>query len=406
MSGDVKVPKRRFKEFQGSEGWETCRFKDVFDGLQNNTVSRAELNYETGSAKNIHYGDVLIKFGDYIDASKTNLPYFNSDNIEQKFSSSFLQDGDIVIADTAEDITVGKCVEIQGTEGMKLISGLHTIPCRPKIKFAPKYLGYYMNSYSYHNQLIPLMQGTKVTSISKGAIQETDMSIPKSIDEQEKIGGYFSKIDSLITLNQRKLKKLKALKKAYLTQMFPAKGESKPKLRFAGFNDEWKECKLGDEVIEIVAGGDIDKNKIKESGKYPVLANALIDDGIVGYYDDEFRISAPAVTVTGRGNVGHAKARKVSFTPVVRLLSIKSKHNVDFLEHSINNCKTIIESTGVPQLTVPQLSNYKIYFPKIIDEEVVIGNFLKKYNDIIILQQRKLEKLQNLKKAYLNEMFI
>ena len=406
MSRERKVPRRRFREFQNDEGWKYNKFKDVFDLLKNNTVSRDELNYEKGSVKNVHYGDVLIKYGDYIDVSKTKLPYFNCDKIVKKFASSLLQDGDIVIADTAEDETVGKCTEIQGASGVKLVSGLHTIPCRPKVKFAPKYLGYYINSYSYHDQLIPLMQGTKVTSISKSAIKETDMLIPKLIDEQRKIGEYLSNIDNIITLNQHKLEKLKALKKAYLTQMFPSGGECKPKLRFAGFDDEWGQRKLGDEIIEIVAGGDVDKSKIRNYGKYPVLANSLVNDGVVGYYNDDFRVKAPAVTVTGRGDVGHAKARKVNFTPVVRLISMKSKHDVDFLEHAINNCNVINESTGVPQLTVPQLSDYNIYFPKTIDEEDAIGEFLCKLEDIIKSHQRKLQKLQNLKKAYLNEMFI
>lgn len=123
----------------------------------------------------------------------------------------------------------------------------------------------------------------------------------------------------------------------------------------------------------MVAGGDINKNKISINGKYPALANTLTNNGIFDYYQDEFRIKAPAVTVTGRGDVGHAKARKADFTPVVRLLSIKSNHDVDFFENAINNHKVLVESTGVPQLTVPQLAKYEIYFPKDIDEEKIIS---------------------------------
>ncbi len=171
--------------------------------MQNNTLSRADLNYEGGTVKNVHYGDVLIKFGDFIDASETELPFISDDTKADKFKSSFLQDGDIIIADTAEDDTVGKCTEIQGSEGLKLLSGLHTIACRPKEKYGPKFLGYYINSPSYRNQLKPLMQGIKVTSISKSALQDTDMFIPKSIEEQTKIGEYFSNIDNLITLHRR-----------------------------------------------------------------------------------------------------------------------------------------------------------------------------------------------------------
>ena len=176
----------------------------MFTGLQNNTLSRSELNYESGTVKNVHYGDVLIKFGDYIDASKEELPFINDDSKVENFKGSFLHNGDIVIADTAEDETVGKCTEIQGVDDIKLISGLHTIPCRPKEEYGAKFLGYYMNSSAYHAQLIPLMQGIKVTSISKSALQDTNMIIPKSVDEQTIIGEYFSNLDHLITLHQYK----------------------------------------------------------------------------------------------------------------------------------------------------------------------------------------------------------
>lgn len=174
--------------------------------MQNNTLSRAELNYESGTVKNVHYGDVLIKFGDVIDASETELPYISDDTKAEKFKSSFLQDGDIVIADTAEDDTVGKCTEIQGSEGLKLLSGLHTIACRPREKHGPKFLGYYINSPAYHDQLKPLMQGIKVTSISKSALHDTVMMMPKSIEEQTKIGECLSNLDNLITLHQRNTK--------------------------------------------------------------------------------------------------------------------------------------------------------------------------------------------------------
>src|SRR5574344_693474 len=126
-----------------------------------------------------------------------------------------------------------------------------------------------------------------------------------------------------------------------------AENSTKPKIRFKGFAGDWEQLGLGDEA-EIVAGGDIDKNKIAESGKYPVLANALTNDGIVGYYDNDYRIKAPAVTVTGRGDVGHAQARYTDFTPVVRLLAVKTKHDVVFLENAINNHAVLVESTGVP----------------------------------------------------------
>ena len=155
----------------------------------------------------------------------------------------------------------------------------------------------------------------------------------------------------------------------------------------------------------MVAGGDIDKDLILAEGQYPVIANALTGDGIVGYYDKEYRVNAPAVTVTGRGDVGHAKARLVNFTPVVRLLSVKSEHDVFFLENAINTLKIVIESTGVPQLTVPQLAKYEVAFPRQLDEEEHIGAFFKQLDHLITLHQRKCVFLFGLFQASISMIF-
>ena len=196
-----KVPEIRFKGF--TDDWEQRKLGDMLISLQNNTLSRAELSNEAGVAKNVHYGDVLIKFGEVLDASKEQLPMILDESVLSKYKASFLQNGDVIVADTAEDSTVGKCCEIAGLNNEVVLSGLHTIPYRPIEKFAFGYLGYYLNSSAYHNQLIPLMQGIKVTSISKSAMQDTDIVYPKSVEEQGKIGDYFQSLDHLITLHQR-----------------------------------------------------------------------------------------------------------------------------------------------------------------------------------------------------------
>ena len=137
-----------------------------------------------------------------------------------------------------------------------------------------------------------------------------------------------------------------------------------PKIRFYSYQGSWTENRIAD-IVKISAGGDVDKVKLKESGKYPVIANALTNKGIVGFYED-YKVKAPAVTVTGRGDVGYAVARHENFTPIVRLLTLQSeKIDVDYLENQINSMRILNESTGVPQLTAPQLGNYKVYHPKI-----------------------------------------
>ncbi len=150
----------------------------------------------------------------------------------------------------------------------------------------------------------------------------------------------------------------------------------------------WEQRKLGEISESIIAGGDIDKALIKESGKYPVIANALTNEGVVGYYNDFYKVKAPAITVTGRGDIGIAKARNYNFTPVVRLLSIITNHNTCFIEHAINNLNILSESTGVPQLTVPQLSNYKIHITS-IDEERRIGDLFSLLDKSITLHQQE-----------------
>ena len=115
----------------------------------------------------------------------------------------------------------------------------------------------------------------------------------------------------------------------------------------------------------------------------------MVNDGIVGFYNDYFRVKAPAVTVTGRGEIGHAVARDLDFTPVVRLLSLKSNHYNHFLARAINNLNVVSESTGVPQLTVPQLEKYEIKFPKTLEEEKQIGNIFVQIDNLITLHQRK-----------------
>ena len=218
----MKKPKIRFKGF--TETWEQRKLDKIFISLQNNTFSRSDLSNEEGIAYNIHYGDILIKFNDVLNVSNEKIPMVKNINLLEKFKSSHLQNGDIVVADTAEDETVGKCCEIQGITDEIVISVLHTIPYRPLIKFGDRYLGYYLNSNSYHNQILPLMQGIKVTSISKSALKNTSIIFPKQITEQKKIGSLFSKLDHLITLHQHKLNILKGIKKYMIFGMLNIEG--------------------------------------------------------------------------------------------------------------------------------------------------------------------------------------
>ena len=140
------------------------------------------------------------------------LPFINENiDLSKIKKECYLQKGDIVIADTAEDLTAGKAVEIQNVD-FPILAGQHTFLCRPKVKFASGYMGYYLNSPSYHNKLVPLLSGTKVYSISKANIKNTFVLYPESYDEQQKIADCLSSIDELIDAENRKLEALKGEK--------------------------------------------------------------------------------------------------------------------------------------------------------------------------------------------------
>lgn len=169
-----------------------------------------------GEIRNVHYGDVLIKYHSIIDCGAKDLPFLTSD--AKINPSMFLKNGDMIIADTAEDLTAGKAAEIINIGTQKVVSGLHTMACRPAPNlFAPKWLGYYMDSAAYHNQLIPLIRGAKVSSISKREIMNTMIAIPP-IEEQAAIAEILSAADREIELLRRSLA-LERRRKTALAQL-------------------------------------------------------------------------------------------------------------------------------------------------------------------------------------------
>ncbi|MBT8817759.1 restriction endonuclease subunit S [Lactobacillus delbrueckii subsp. bulgaricus] len=176
-----------------------------------------------------------------------------------------------------------------------------------------------------------------------------------------------------------------------------------PKLRFKGFTDDWEQRKLGD-VAKITAGGDINKGDLINKGKYPVIANGLNNNGIVGY-SNKYKIDAPAVTITGRGTLGVATARFINFTPIVRLISIKSDLDPIYLENVINNTHFVIESTGVPQLTAPQVKRQTVILSNCHIEQTKIGSLFLTLDNAITLHEEKKRQLERLKSALLQKMF-
>jgi type I restriction enzyme, S subunit len=212
------TPEIRFKGF--FEPWEEKKIGEIMINISNNTLSRAELNYRSGLARNVHYGDVLIKFGEILNVNRDEIPFISNSDLANKLKPSILQDGDIIIADAAEDESVGKCTELINVGDEIVLAGLHTIALRPIVFFAPMYLGYFMNSPTYHDQFLRIIQGTKVLSISKSAIKCTSIFLPKDEAEQQKVGAYFRQIDKLIAQHGTQIEKLRQIKTACLEKMF------------------------------------------------------------------------------------------------------------------------------------------------------------------------------------------
>ena len=195
-------------------------FGSILSILQNNTFSRDELFSSNDGVKNIHYGDVLIKYGAVLNMSSTQVPTIKPGKDLGKYSSSsYLLNGDVVFADTAEDYSVGKATEIYNADGLAILSGLHTIPCRSNTAFAPMYLGYYFNSGYFKSKIYPMIQGTKVSSISKSEIIKTTLLIPP-YSTQEKIAAVLRKLDARIEIEEKTVLELIQVKCGVLQQLF------------------------------------------------------------------------------------------------------------------------------------------------------------------------------------------
>lgn len=376
-----KQPKLRFPEF--TDDWEQRKLGDIFKEY-------SEKHHEELPALTIIQGGGTI----LREKSDRNLQYDKSNLSGYKMVK---KDDFIVHLRSFEG-----GLEKANSDGI-ISPAYHTLHGE---NVDPRFYYPYFRSYEFISKKLV----AHVYGIRDGRSIDVDgmktIKIPyTSYEEQKKIGDYLDAFGDLIALHQCELDELKELKKCMLQKMFPKKGEKVPEIRFPEFTGDWEQHKLRDEAIEMLAGGDIDKSKIVENGKYPIYANALTNDGIVGYYDDYYRVKAPAVTVTGRGDVGHAQARTVDFTPVVRLLTIRSEHDAYFLENAINNHSVIVESTGVPQLTIPQLGNYMIQFPKTIEEETKIGEYFRNLDNLITLHQREIDCYKELKKGLLQQMF-
>ena len=400
-------------------------FSEVFGYLANNTFSRDLLTSRISTYRNVHYGDILVKFGETLDVEKDDLPYVSTEVLDKAKQFPQLNNGDVIIADTAEDETVGKCTEIVNIGKAKVIAGLHTMACRPKGQFAPGYLGFYMNSPKYHDQLLPLMQGTKVTGVSKTAILETKLLYP-SFEEQKDIVHFLTSLNKAIAVNESEIAKLQDIKNAYRSMLFPRSGEKKPRLRIKGFSEDWISLPLRDFANKVTTkntAGTVSES-FTNSAEFGIVSQLDFFDHEItnesnntNYFvvnEDDF-VYNPRISVTAP--VGPINRNKLGRNGVMSpLYTVFRPHDVSntYLEYffKTNRWHALMQFNGDSGARSDRFSIgtdlfYEMPIPApSFNEQEKIGSFFANLSDLITLHQSELEKLQKIKKSLLERMFV
>ncbi|RND71185.1 Type I restriction modification DNA specificity domain protein [Lacticaseibacillus paracasei] len=381
----AKYPQLRFKGF--TDPWEQRKLIEVAD-------------YRNGKA---HEKDISEN-GDYI---VVNSKFVSTNGAVKKFSDELiapLKKGELafVLSDVPNGRAIARTFLIDEDNKYSLNQRIAGIT--PHSDTNSYFLHSLMNRHHY---FLRFDDGAGQTNLSKKEVENWTELYP-SIEEQDKIGSFFKQLDDTITLHQRKLAKLKELKQGYLQKLFPKNGAKVPELRFAGFADAWEERKLG-EIFNyeqptkyIVKSTEYDDNfntPVLTAGKSFLLGytdeisgikNATVENPVVIF--DDF--------TTGSHYVDFPFKIKSS---AMKLLSLNdNSDNFYFMFNTLKNIKYVPQSHE--RHWISKFSSFEIYKPS-QEEQQKIGSFFKQLDATIALHQRELEKLQELKKGYLQKMF-
>lgn len=384
------VPKRRFKEFHNTRSWKLCKLGKLCDEFQ--------------SGKNIKSMDISVE-GRY--------PVFGGNGL-RGYTNTYNHDGLYAL--------IGRQGALCGNMNIsygKAYFTEHAIAVKGNKNNETRFLFYLlgeMNLGQYSGQ-------SAQPGLAVNKLKELSAYIP-TFAEQAQISTLFQKLDFLIALHQRKLEKMKALKSAYLFEMFPAEGEFVPKRRFAGFTQAWEQRKLNTVFKNFIVPM---RDKPREfSGTVPWtriedIEGRFINGTTSGQYVSEETIKSMNLKVIPKGSLIVSASATFGVVAIVNNdlitnqtfigLVPNANYNIDYL-YAFFKSKNIQkkmkkESAGstIFYISREQFENMIGEFP-IIEEQEKIGEFFKKTDNMIALQQRKLDKLQNIKKAYLNEMFV
>jgi type I restriction enzyme S subunit len=433
MSKNTKklVPKLRFPEFRGAEEWNSEAFEDIYDFKVTNSFSRDMLNYENGSVKNIHYGDIHTKFSTLFDIENEKVPFINpSVSIDKIKQDCYCVEGDMVFADASEDLAdVGKSIELVNLNGERLVSGLHTILARQKQKkFMLGFGGHLFKSQHIRKQIQKESQGAKVLGLSSGRLARIKVTYPSDKKEQQKIANCLSSIDDLIRAQSQKVEALKTHKKGLMQQLFPREGETVPRLRFPEFRDagEWVTEELSkclDRVIDYRG-----KAPPKSESGIPLITARNVRFGWLDMSSDEYIEASEYENWMSKGMpkdgdilfTTEAPLGNVALFPssgkfalgqrIITLRAQPKKCLSAFLFHSLLSPgmqKDIdFHSTGSTAKGIKSKVFVAINFchPS-IDEQQKIADCLSSIDDLISAQSQKLESLKTHKKGLMQQLF-
>ncbi|WP_373968655.1 restriction endonuclease subunit S [Heyndrickxia coagulans] len=414
------VPKRRFKEFQNTSAWEQRKLGDLLENAYQgiNTagdkVEYSESGVKILQSKHITSGNITFDDARYLDRDRYSeyLPKYVP-NVD-----------DILFANIG---TIGPSAVV--TEVKEFLIAWNILKMTPKKESNAKFIQLQLQRLNIKRYFESVTTGNATKFVNKDEMLRTQIIVPEK-KEQSKIGEFFANLDNLITLHQRKLEKMKALKSAYLSEMFPAEGEPVPKRRFAGFTQAWEQRKLG-EMMEVTSVKRIHQSDWTDEGVRFLRARDIVcaskGEEPTDYlyvsqekYDEYSRISGKVkvgdLLVTGVGTIGVpllVTQEEPLYFKDGNIIWFKNEKQLDgnffyysFIGESIQKYIRDVAGIGtVGTYTIDSGKKTPIQIPS-YEEQEKIGNFFKQLDHLITLHQRKLEKLQNIKKAYLNEMFV
>lgn len=374
--------------------WEVATIGDGFKFITNNTLSRGQLTNK-GSVLNVHYGDVHVRFSEVLDLEKSTLPFINTGI--RRNAKPYLIDGDIVMADTAEDETVGKSCEIQNIGEWKVEAGLHTFALRPTQKYAPKFLGYFINSKSFHSQLLPLIQGTKVYSVTKGDLKGTAVLTPP-IEEQKRIAEVLSHFDEHIDNLVALLEKRKQVKAATMHALLSGS------TRLPGFTAPWINKYLRE--ITSVTRGEILVSSDFKNGPIPVIGGGTT---IAGFHNKANR-EGKTITISASGaNAGYVSFYTMPiFASDCCTLSEGEVYDIEYLYQylrSVQNDIYRMQTGGAqPHIYPKDIESLWISMPASVTEQSAIASVLSNMDRGIEALKQEIKKYRQMKEGAMEEL--